>query len=50
MKDDHLIQSIDADLTNLYDKINQLEKLIENQGKKIAKQQEIVDNLIQRKD
>jgi archaellum component FlaC len=48
MKDDYLIQSIDADLTNLYDKINQLEKLLENQGKKIAKQQEIVDQLLEK--
>ena len=49
MKDEYFLQSIDADLTNLYDKINQLEKLIENQGKKIAKQQEIVDQLLEKK-
>ena len=49
MKEEYFIQSVDADLTNLYDKINQLEKLIENQGKKIAKQQEIIDHLIEKK-
>jgi hypothetical protein len=48
MKEEYFMQSIDADLTNLYEKINQLEKIIENQGKKIAKQQEIVDQLLEK--
>jgi hypothetical protein len=48
MKDEYFLQSIDADLTSIYDKINQLEKLIENQGKKIVKQQEIVDQLLEK--
>jgi len=46
MKDQNIIQSIDADITDLVDKIKQLEKILENFGKKIAKQQEIVDILV----
>lgn len=48
MKDEYFIQSVDADLTNLYDKINQLEKIIENQGKRIVKLQEILDKLLEK--
>ena len=48
MKDEYFIQSLDADLTNLYDKINQLEKIIENQGKRIVKLQEILDKLLEK--
>lgn len=42
---DYIVQSIDADITDLLDRINQLEKLLENFGKKLAKQQETIDIL-----
>jgi len=45
MIDQYIIQSIDADLSDLHTRIKQLEKLLENFGKKLAKQQEIIDVL-----
>jgi hypothetical protein len=45
MIDQNIIQTIDADLTDLLDRVKQLEKILENFGKKIAKQQEIIDVL-----
>jgi uncharacterized coiled-coil protein SlyX len=46
MKSDHLIQTIEADIIDLNDKVLYVEKTMENLSKKLAKQQEIIDKII----
>jgi molecular chaperone GrpE (heat shock protein) len=45
MKEESIIQTIEADIIDLNDRVLYVEKIMENLGKRIARQQEIIDIL-----
>ena len=45
MSDQNIINALESDVTDLFDRISKLDKLLHNFGEKIVKQQEIIDVL-----